>query len=95
MNEKLIEKKLREEIKKMGGMALKFLPNFWVGAPDRIVLMPKGKVYWVETKSTGDNLRPIQETRKKQLEKLGFQVFKIDDQESLNKFLQEVQDNAI
>ena len=54
MNEKLIEKKLREEIQKLGGVALKFLPTYWVGAPDRLILMPGGRVYWAETKSTGD-----------------------------------------
>lgn len=90
LNEKLIEKKLREEIKKLGGLALKFLPNFWVGAPDRIVLLPGGKVYWVELKSTGQKLRPVQKNRKKELERLGFKVYKIDCQKDLDKFLQEV-----
>lgn len=95
MNEKLIEKKLRERAKKMGGIALKFLPYFWVGAPDRLILLPGAKVYWVETKSTGDNLRPVQQTRKKQLEKLGFKVFKIDSQESLDQFFEEVKEDGV
>ena len=95
MNEKLIEKKLRIEIKKLGGLALKFLPNFWVGAPDRLVLLSGGKVVWVETKSTGDKLRAVQETRKKELERLGFKVFKIDNKETLDKFLQEVRQDVI
>ncbi len=90
LNEKLIEKKLREGIKKLGGMALKFIPSYWVGAPDRLVLLPEGKIYWVETKSTGDKLRAVQQTRKKQLEKLGFKVFKIDNQESLDSFFEKV-----
>jgi hypothetical protein len=90
LNEKLIEKKLYQEIKKLGGLALKFIPTYWVGAPDRLILLPGAKVYWVETKSTGDKLRPRQETRKRQLEKLGFKVFKIDNQETLDKFLREV-----
>lgn len=90
MNEKLIEKKLREEIKKLGGLALKFIPAFWVGAPDRLILMPGARAYWAETKSTGDKLKPRQETRKRQLQKLGFKVFKIDSQESLDNMLKEV-----
>ncbi len=65
MNEKLLEEKLRKEIKKMGGLALKFVPLYFVGMPDRIILMPDARVYWVEAKSTGEKLRPIQETRKR------------------------------
>lgn len=90
MNEKLLEKNLREEIKKLGGIALKFIPTYFIGAPDRLVLMPNGKVYWVELKSSNQKLREIQKTRRKQLQKLGFKVFKVDSQESLNSLLREV-----
>lgn len=95
MNEKLIEKKLRDEIKKLGGIALKFLPTFWVGAPDRLILLPGAKVYWAETKSTGDKLRPRQETRKKQLERLGFRVFKVDNNETLDYMIKEVRADGV
>ncbi|GKX27863.1 hypothetical protein SH1V18_03430 [Vallitalea longa] len=90
MNEKLIEKKLREKIKELGGRAEKFIPTYFVGAPDRIVLMPGGRVYWVETKSTGDKLRSIQQTRKRQLEKLGFKCYKVDSKQALDRFIEEV-----
>lgn len=90
MREKLIEKKLREVVKNLGGIALKFIPTYFVGAPDRLVLLPLGRVYWVETKSTGDKLKPRQRTRKKQLEKLGFKVYKVDTQEKLDQFIREV-----
>ncbi len=95
LNEKLLEKKLREKIKNLGGLALKFLPLYWIGAPDRIVLMPGAKVYWLETKSTGDKLLPRQKTRRKQLEKLGFKVFKIDSQHDLDMFFKEVKKDAV
>ena len=91
MKEKLLEKKLREKIKKMGGLALKFIPFHFVGMPDRLILLPGARVYWVETKSTGKKLRPIQETRQKQLKRLGFKVYKIDCQKDLDLFLKEVQ----
>lgn len=91
MNEKLLEKKLREKIKKMDGLALKFIPFHFVGMPDRLILLPGARVYWVETKSTGKKLRPIQETRQKQLKRLGFKVYKIDCQKDLDLFLKEVQ----
>ena len=90
MRESSIERNLREKINKMGGLALKFIPTYWVGAPDRIVLLPGGKIHGVETKRAGEDLRETQKSRKKQLERLGFKVFKVDCKQSLDSFLQEV-----
>ena len=87
MNEKLIEKKLREEVKKMGGIALKFYSEFNTGYPDRIVLMPGGRIYFVELKSTGKKMSPIQKVMADKLKSLGFGVFLIDDENILNGFL--------
>lgn len=95
MNEKILEKKLREKIKNRDGMALKFVPTFYKGAPDRIVLLPGGKTVWVELKTTGQKLRPIQEVRKKELENLGYKVFVVDSQETLDDFLRKVDEDAI
>lgn len=53
MNEKLLERKLREEVKKLGGIALKFTSPFYTGMPDRIILMPGAKTRFVELKSPG------------------------------------------
>ena len=88
MNEKLIEKKLREEVKKLGGLALKFSSSTYKGMPDRIVLMPGGKTYWVELKSTGKELTKIQTLRTITLDLLGFHVWLISSEEKLNEFLQ-------
>lgn len=90
MKETTIEKRLKSAVKDLGGLALKFLPNYFVGAPDRLILMPGGKTYWVELKSTGEKLRPVQRARKKQLEKLGFRCYKIDGQSDLDIFIKDV-----
>jgi hypothetical protein len=87
MNEKLIEKKLREGVKKLKGEALKFFCMSFTGMPDRIVLMPGGRVWFVELKSTGKKPSPRQEFVIGWLRKLGFQVFVIDTQEGLDEFL--------
>lgn len=87
MNEKLIEEKLRTGIKKRGGLSLKFTSPSFTGVPDRIVLMPAGKLYLVELKSTGKGLSPRQRLVFPMLEKLGFSVEVIDDQEKLENFL--------
>ncbi len=87
MNEKLIEKKLREGVKEKGGLALKFTSPSFTGVPDRIVLMPGGKMCFVELKSTGKGLSPRQEVVFPILQELGFTVLVIDDKEKLQEFL--------
>ena len=53
MNEKLLEKKLREGVKVKGGIALKLTSISLTGLPDRLVLLPGGRVKFAELKSTG------------------------------------------
>ena len=55
-SEKYLEKKLREEVRKAGGLAIKFTSPYFTGMPDRLVLMPKGRIWFVEVKSTGKRL---------------------------------------
>ena len=91
MREKEIEKKLTLEVKKRGGLALKFVsPNF-DGMPDRIVLMPKGKIAFVEVKAPGKHPRPLQMARHKLLRGLGFLVFVLDDESQIGGILDAVQ----
>lgn len=90
MQEKLIERKLRDEIKNLGGTALKFASPYHRGVPDRIVLMPGGKIYFVELKSTGKKPSLLQATTIEHLRALGFTVFIIDSQDKLNEFIDHV-----
>jgi hypothetical protein len=88
--EKRLEKRLKTEVKKLGGHALKFHSPWETGWTDRIVIMPKGKVYWPELKDTGKDLRPRQRIIKKLLESLNHEHFKIDTDEDLNLFLKHI-----
>lgn len=90
VSEKLIEKKLREQIKGMGGLALKLESTFFTGLPDRMVLLPQGRIFFVETKSTGDNPSRRQRVVHKLLRGLGFSVDVIDSIEGLNEFIRRV-----
>jgi len=86
-SEKVLEKKLVEGIKKLGGKALKFYSEIDTSYPDRLIQMPGGKTYWVELKSTGKKQTPLQQLRAKELTNLGFMVFVIDTQEKLDILL--------
>ncbi|SNV67147.1 VRR-NUC domain-containing protein [Clostridium cochlearium] len=90
--ESKIEARLKREVEDLGGLALKFTSPGMAGVPDRLVLLPKGKIYFVELKAPGKNLRPLQLKRKEQLESLSFKVYVIDSYEKIDVFLQEVVD---
>ena len=90
MNEKKIEQKLRDEVKRRGGLALKFVSPGFVGVPDRIVLMPDGNVGFVEVKAPGEVPRAIQVSRHKQLAMLGFKVYVLDDVDKIEEIIKEI-----
>lgn len=91
MREKEIEKKLTLEAKKRGGLAVKFVSPGFDGMPDRIVLMPEGKMAFVEVKAPGKRPRPLQMARHKLLRGLGFLVFILDDESQIGGILDAVQ----
>lgn len=91
MCEKLIEQKLVQAVRKSGGLCLKFVsPNF-DGMPDRLILLPGGKIAFAELKAPGKKPRPLQIARHKTLMNLGFRVYVIDSVEQIGTILDEIQ----
>ena len=91
MREKNIEAKLVRFANSMGGLAPKFISPGFDGMPDRIVLLPHGKMAFVEVKAHGKKPRPLQVRRKSQLESLGFSVYCLDDATQIGGMLDEIQ----
>ncbi|MBP3037965.1 VRR-NUC domain-containing protein [Bacillaceae bacterium Marseille-Q3522] len=89
MSESNIERRLAKKVEKLGGLAPKFLSGI-AGVPDRLILAPGGRAFFVETKDIGEKLRPLQQKRKQQLERLGFKVYKIDSIDKIDGFIEEV-----
>jgi Holliday junction resolvase len=85
-SEKYLEKKLREEIRLRGGIALKYTSPYITGIPDRIVLMPNGKIYFIELKSKNKKPTEIQKHMIEKISNLSFYVRIIDDMDSLESF---------
>lgn len=83
-SEKKIEAKLVAIVKAKGGLCVKYPAGFFNGFPDRIVLMPKGQIFFVELKSEGKAPTPLQRTVHITLAKLGFIVLIIDKLEHVN-----------
>jgi hypothetical protein len=90
MREKQIEAKLTEAAKALGGIAPKFVSPGYDGMPDRIVLLPGGRMAFVEVKAPGKMPRPLQVARHKLLRRLGFKVYVLDRPEQIGGILDEI-----
>ena len=91
MREKEIEKKLIQAVKQAGGICPKLVSPGFDGMPDRMVLLPNGKIGFVEVKATGEKPRPLQFSRHRLLRRLGFLGYVLDDAEQIGGMLDEIQ----
>ena len=91
MREKNIEQKLVKAVKSAGGIAPKLTCPGFDGMPDRLVLMPEGRIGFVEVKAPGKEPRPLQVRRHEMLRNLGFKVYVLDDPEQIGGILHEIQ----
>ena len=73
MVESAIESKMCTAFRKRGAMAIK-QQNSMAGLPDRLILLPGGRVLWVELKTKDGKLRPVQESVIRRLRALGQDV---------------------
>lgn len=94
MKEKDIEHKLVTETVRRKGVALKFVSPGCIGVPDRIVMLPGGRLGFVELKAPGKKPRPIQARRIQQMQAMGFKVFVVDDMEEIGSVLDEIEEDA-
>lgn len=85
MLESRVENYLKKKVEKLGGKAFKWAPVGVTGVPDRMVLLPGGKIIFVELKAPGKKARKLQEYRAKQLRELGFQVECLDTIERIDR----------
>lgn len=90
MREKNIEQKFRETVRNAGGLALKFTSPGWDGMPDRLALLPGGRMAFVEVKAPGKKPRPLQLARHRTLRQLGFRVYVLDDEKQIGGIIDEI-----
>ena len=91
MKEKNIEQKFLTAVKAVGGVAVKFVSPGLDGMPDRLALLPGGRMAFVEVKAPGKKPRPLQEARHRLLRRLGFQVYVLDDEKQIGGIIDEIQ----
>lgn len=95
MLEREIETYLRNQVKKAGGRAYKFESPGNDGVPDRLVVFPENRIYFIELKRPGGKPRPLQIKKMSELKNLGCVVGVIDEKAKVNKFIKNVINHEI
>lgn len=92
--EKEIEQKLRKKVKALGGKCEKLVNVGFAGFPDRTILLPGERIYFVETKRPKDGkVAALQKKWRQWLTALGFDCRTIWTFEELEEFLRYIQEN--
>ena len=91
MREKSIEQKLVKAVRAAGGICPKLVSPGFDGMPDRIVLLPHGRLGFVEVKAPGQKPRPLQTARHQLLTRLGFKVYVLDGPEQIGGIVDGIQ----
>lgn len=94
-----LERKLRDRLKAAGCLPLKFESPGYTGVPDRLILIPGGKIVFVEMKAPGKTERPRQVVVQRRFRDLGFVVFSsVDSEEKIDavvEYCREAMSNGI
>ncbi len=87
-DEKAIEQRLVKEVKKLGGLCLKWVSPSMTGVPDRIVIY-KG-LHLVELKDPKGKLFKRQKVVIKKFEECGVSVKVLTSKEAVDEFIKEI-----
>lgn len=90
MRESAIEKRLTAMLRNRGALCLKFSSPGNPGVPDRIVLLPRGRVVFVELKAEGGRIGVLQERQIARMRDLGADVRVLEGAEPVREFVEEV-----
>ena len=85
MLEKEIERKIGRLIKSKGGLWYKFVSPMNSGVPDRIAILPEGRVLFIEIKAKGGRLSPIQKVVHEEFSKRGVTVYTVKTVEEVEQ----------
>ena len=88
MLERDIERYLVDRVHELGGEAYKFTSPSHRGVFDRIVVMPRGVVWFVELKSPTGKMSRLQELFQKRLTELGQRNVVLSSRDAVNNFIE-------
>lgn len=85
IRENLIERYLVKRVRELGGMAVKQIWQGRRGAPDRLVILPGGRMVFVECKAPGQKAKDHQLREHDRLRKLGVMVVVVDSKDGVDE----------
>lgn len=91
MEEKKIERHLVESIKRIGGMCLKFVSPSTSGVPDRLIILPEGRIIFTEIKTDKGRLSKIQKFIIDEMKKRGADVRVLYGLKDVKEFIAEIE----
>ena len=91
MREASIESYLRSQVRKAGGQCLKWSSPGMTGVPDRIIIMPGGRMAFVELKAPGKRERARQVYVQDLLRRLGCTVYSsVDSKDKVDRIIRDM-----
>lgn len=92
MTEQVLERKICEHVRRLGGRAFKFVSPGSPGVPDRLCVLPGGRVIFVEVKrpERKDGLSVQQKKTISWLRRMGCVVLVVHDFEEFRRLLDEI-----
>lgn len=93
--EKQVEQYLRDSVISLGGLCLKWVSPGQRGVPDRIVLIPSGRIAFVEVKNDAGKPTELQTRMLEKLTDRGFIAAIVHNRQEVDAFLCEVKRHAV
>lgn len=90
MLEKDIEDWLNKQVERMGGLAYKFTSPGNPGVPDRIYILPNGRVWFVELKQQLGRVAGIQKWQRQRLQEMGCNYRLVKGMDDAKKYVEEL-----
>lgn len=87
MVESQLEARLVQGVKTLGGIAYKFVSPGNRGVPDRLVVLPGGRLLFAELKADGGRLSRLQAYQLESLRRLGAEVWTVRGENGVQEFL--------
>lgn len=95
VRERDVESYLVQRLDGIGIPCVKFNPDGKIGMPDRLVLLPGGKVIWVELKTSGGHLEEIQKLQHKRLKEIGHEVRVVWAKADADALVEEIKNSGL
>lgn len=89
MKESQIEAKLVRMVRNQGGLCFKFVSPGNPGVPDRLIILPGGRVVFVELKTEIGRLANIQKWQLAEMQKRGADVRVLKGLDQVKRFVEE------